>query len=376
LALQILHLAGVTILERSQGVPPVMGDCGRNVGDGIRAARFSTAVVDEWTFFPESNSIPPNAYRKRSQMNLKFNSTVQFIFAMGLEGTGHHLSGEITRLSPAMNRLIDANIWLQHVPQLHKALYWHYDPRDASLDVGIWNAHCPTHRKDAAMLESRIVERLRIIEARGQNWTQSNHSNADYRHFPLPVNTVTVMPQSRYGEVSYPNWDGPCRPLAYPDINLLYRACEIAQVDCFHFYIHRPPLDLLRSVVNRGFSGNDTSTMQLYITNLHVLTNQLRMYSSKTLGCFGFLGMDRGWMTAQQDLWDFEHDRYQEIIGSFYRPPVAKNRTHVQQVQQWMKETEHGPYLQSWWKAHQHAIETCRRPIVDGAGFKPHRQKE
>lgn len=359
LGLGFLNFHGITIATNgvSQGKIP-------KIEDNL-VLELSRANIDQWSVVsPADASLPQNVYQERSKASLSFNSTVQFIFTMGLEGTGHHLIGSIARRSPFVDHIQTAYVWLNQVAKLQKGLYWHHYRGGADVDVGIWNAHCPDHRKDASRLEDELVENLRNVEEQVKTSMSANNFTANTK-FPIPLNTVDANAKgSRVGEISYPNYLGPCRPLAYPDLSILYRACDKARVDCFHVYIHRNPFEILRSVVRRGFSTNDTSSMQLYTTHLYVLANQLRMHPERTLGCFALFGMDSDvWMKGQKDLWDFEHDQFLKLMKNLYKPPSKKNQTHAEQISQWIDETEDGPYLMAWWRAHSLAIENCRRAV-------------
>jgi hypothetical protein len=323
--------------------------------------------IHEWSFPASANTSNGYFYRNRSQMTYEFNSTVQFIFTVGLEGTGHHLMGIIAGRSPATQQLKSFHIWNEKVGFLQNELFSH--AYNKAGRTGIWNAHCVT-QSSASVLEGNIVEKLKQIEAQTKTMMAQNSTQ---KTIPLALNTATVATGGKkYGEVSYPNFLGACRQLNYPDLNLLYNACRKAKVDCLHVYLHRHPMEILNSVVSRGFSSNDTSSMQMYITDLRVMANQMRMHASKTLGCFGFFSEDPNdtyWVEAQKDLWAWtnasEHKRF---MDSIFQKPKHLKFTNEQQFQQWLLNSDHGPYVQSWWNGHRHAIQTCRQ-AVKGVGI-------
>jgi hypothetical protein len=60
--------------------------------------------------------------------------------------------------------------------------------------------------------------------------------------FPIPVNGLA---ERGSGMMSYPNFLRPSRPLQYPDLHLLYRACRAARVNCGHVYLHRDPRGII-----------------------------------------------------------------------------------------------------------------------------------
>lgn len=380
-------------------------------------------------------------YRKRSEVPaaaLEFNSKVQFIFTMGLEGTGHHLMGDIVQASPAMQQLTDEKfrIWPDLARRAQRLLFQDYNntkidkktrsststsshhhgkPTRNLTSVGLWNAHCAP-RKDAASLEERLIERLELIEEtateslersrrrrrRRRKVKNYNQTMDDYDYdydydteeededdrSPLvfPINTLSTL--SDYGEVSYPNFRGDCRPLNYPDLNLWYNACRKAEVDCLHVYLYRHPMEIINSVVRRGFGTMDASNMQMYIVDLRVMANQLRMYANRTLGCFGFFeaGERHSWIEALQDLWkwgdnhnekndddddDGDDDNstriYHDFIDQIYqRPPAHRGDGIKGKDEQLMEALQHpiyGPFVRSWWNVHNHAIDTCLQAV-------------
>lgn len=311
-------------------------------------------------------------YINRSNMVLEFNSTVQFIFTVGLEGTGHHLMGSIAKESPAVRRLKQFGIWDTMVGPLHHVLFSHYLPWK-DRDIGIWNAHCTSHRK-AAELEHAVVEKLKNIEAqvkrRARNYIDSAQNLTGRRvTLPLPLNTVKAENGGRVGQVSYPNYMGNCRDLNYPDLNLLYNACRKAKVDCLQVYVYRHPFDILQSISRRGFGKSNAVSMQLYIEHLHVIANQIRMHASRTLGCFGFFSdepQDKYWVDAQRDLWAWDDaDEYRKSMEAIYKDPRHDNITEEEKAHKWLASSRQKPYIVSLWKMHQHVIQTCRHAVKE-----------
>lgn len=310
-------------------------------------------------------------YRNRSNMVSEFNSTVQFIFTVGLEGTGHHLMGNITKESPAVKRLKRLGIWDTLVGPLQHVLFSDYSPWRNEREVGIWNAHCAPH-KHASELEQAVVAKLKGIEAqvkkRAKKYIIAVQNRTGHRvTLPLPLNTAHATNGGRFGEVSYPNYMGNCRPLNYPDMNLLYNACRKAKVDCFQVYVYRYPFEILKSISRRGFGKSNAVSMQLYIQDLHVIANQLRMHASKTLGCFGFFSDDPNdnyWIEAQKDLWAWDDaDEYKKAIEVIYRDPRRDNITAQERAQQWLSSVRQTPYIVSLWKMHQHAVQACQHAV-------------
>lgn len=90
--------------------------------------------------------------------------------------------------------------------------------------------------------------------------------------------------------VSYPNFMEACRDSQYPVLELLYAACDEANVRCSHVYLHRDPLEVLRSTTFKK-SFNPTTGVaaaHLYTTMLKVIEAQLEGHPGRTRACVGF----------------------------------------------------------------------------------------
>lgn len=335
-------------------------------------------------------------YRNRSTVPLSYNSTVQFIITIGLEGTGHHLMGMIAEQSPVLKLFKRNKLWPNKAKELQRSIYLNYSPRRGKDVAGLVNAHCAPD-KDPAMLQEQLVGHLRDMEAQVQKAirkeaisslrtaeimstttggeTNSSHSvnwNAsmltmEMPQIPFPINSLEAGGEGPYGELSYPNFVTPCRPLNYPDLNLIYDACEQAQVDCLQVYIYRHPLEIFLSTLRRSFITNDTSAMQLYITDLHVIASQLRIYANKTLGCFGFFESDEDelyWIHSQQDLWGFNNETaFQEMMERIYKAPASSKLDKQAAMDRWIYHSKHGPYMKALWNVHSHTLGLCQRAV-------------
>lgn len=234
---------------------------------------------------------------------------------------------------------------------------------------------------DSSTLQASIVSQLTSIEHHAQTMLQQdleqrkqNQHPDSYRRYkvPFPVNSVPAGAKFS-GEISYPNFLRDCRPLNFPDLNLFYDACQQAKVDCLQLYIYRHPVDILQSVMSRGYVRNtqDLATMQLYMTSLTVMANQLRMYADKTLGCFGFFETNPKeqdyWKEAQLDLWEWHRDipRYRKFLQTAYRAPNNNSSKLYdgESSSMWWKNSEQSPYMKTWWNIHQHVIDVCKSAV-------------
>jgi len=179
-------------------------------------------------------------------------SQVTFLMILGVEGTGHHFFEQLYKASPSFHDH-DYNILkrpLFYVKQKHK---------------GLWSAPCAEVEDNSSMrTEGRspydeVVRLLHDIESKWKN--KSNRTTA----FPISP--------------SYPMFMGPCRPLQYPDVDLLYAACKDAGVSCKHIVMTRDPHEVIRSTtVNRKFSGKNMQikllTTMLDVINTHLLSHR------------------------------------------------------------------------------------------------------
>lgn len=305
-------------------------------------------------------------YRNRSSVEMQFGSKVQFIFPIGLEGTGHHWLEAIIEDSPAMERLKQYNI----SPTLTDSLKQlsSLNPRPGpDHRLRLMNSHCFADNKnnDPSKTQETLVSLMKEIDSQANN---NINGGRLLQQGNLNENTLPI----HFGGQSYPSNRGDCRSLNYPDLNLYYDTCQRARVDCLHFYLYRHPVEVLNSVVSRGFSDNDTSGMQLYIMNLHVLASQLRNHSNRTLGCFNFFTshVEAGtWQDAQLDLWDWrdESERYDNFLSENFKAPSSNNNVvNAAHLETWLNDPMAGPYIKSWWKLHNHVVATCQKAVIGG----------
>jgi hypothetical protein len=91
-----------------------------------------------------------------------------------------------------------------------------------------------------------------LIDAKALQWLTDHQQHDDDAvdpilaagiTFPIPINAYLV--HGPYGQMSYPNYGSPSRSLQYPDLHLLHRACDAANVACGHVYLHRDPYDIM-----------------------------------------------------------------------------------------------------------------------------------
>jgi hypothetical protein len=183
-----------------------------------------------------------------------------FVFLAGLEGTGHHLyeklyQEESTKLKDIFN---DGEIRLRDdLTKLQFSLYNDRAPEQALFSGHLGYLKGQIHVNGTMIFDS-IVQQLRATNRKVLYWldkisidspwrvgggpTSTATYNATNVTFPIPLNGLSAR---GYGMMSYPNYLLPSRPLQYPDLHLLYRACVAANVSCGHVYLHRDPAAII-----------------------------------------------------------------------------------------------------------------------------------
>jgi hypothetical protein len=81
--------------------------------------------------------------------------------------------------------------------------------------------------------------------------------------------------------------------MVYPMIDLIYMACDAANVSCGHLYLHRPPEQMLEStVVHTGYHTSLIEAIVVYTSFLERIESDLRKYNHRTWGCISFYDDD------------------------------------------------------------------------------------
>lgn len=313
--------------------------------------------------------------------NKKFNSKIQFVFVVGLEGTGHHLMHNFAKGSPDIQTMEHDWQLMPALDKVHRALFHHYDPKDS-----LFNAHCAgprgegenmttaDDRTNVAATEANVTKWLMDMEQTAQKHNDTSRT----RQFNLPLNTHNPIAEERwkkyrvkdgYGQVSYPNFAGECRQLNIPSLDLLYRACDKAQVDCGHVYIYRSPAAILKSTItNRGFHKVLLPAMHMYKLHLKIIEAELMTFPDRTLGCYGLLepsSVDNSPFAPYPNWWGDVADLYgYESVEAFtahmnsepkmkYKKPNVVNNSIVPAHEE--------PYLHAFEQDHLRAIRLCEK---------------
>lgn len=147
-------------------------------------------------------------------------SQMRFVFAVGLEGTGHHYVVEVE------DHLFEDNkdlVQIRHSANVNRTFYEVEEAMGA--DVKTYSANL-----------NGAKENMRRLAQRG----------ADLE-FP---GTVAFMP----GKNSYPNGPGPKKALKYMDLRMLAEVAEEEGVDLRILYLRRPVKEaLIANTIHRQF---------------------------------------------------------------------------------------------------------------------------
>jgi hypothetical protein len=283
--------------------------------------------------------------KTRTQVPRK--SSVSFVFFIGLEGTGHHLVRTIIKNSPDVVRANNDLTMRNDTLELKKHLFYH------SKQSGLWNAHCNENPEEVNVTRShdKVVDYLSKINKR---------ANGD--EITVPVNIILVPGMHIYGMVSYPNFDGDCRSLNYPNLDHFYHACDVAGVECKHAYMYRDPyLVLASTTVRRKFNKNGAlQGVHLYTSLLQIIYSQLLDHSDRTVACLGFyeptISVDEVWNPIR-DMFGWKNQtEFDSHVQKVYRPPKPMTENERSDMMPPHLEL----YMESYVRAHDKVVKLCR----------------
>lgn len=165
--------------------------------------------------------------------------------------------------------------------------------------------------------------------------------------------------------------------LKYPNIDLLYGACEEAGVECAHVYLYRDPHAIVKSTtVNRHFNKHVLGAMHLYISMLQIVYGQLSRHADKTLGCFGFLEPN----VTKAEVWHPIRDifgwtnpvKYDKWINYVYKSPHAMTDEGRLKI----IPENYRPYTESLVKSHNDVVDLCLSQFRSNSDFVSYEEKE
>lgn len=348
------------------------------------------------------NSEPQTPLKPMSENQL------EFVFTIGIEGTGHHFMDTIYKSSPDYNTMVKWGFR----PYLQAAIDALYQQRSKG---GIWNQACreemsyqkiiqkgwqlklsevdmtkkATPMANATNVYLKIGKKIKDFDTMAKHITLVSQfkemqgiydRNTANRPQPLrvPLSAFLMEESSRksYGMLSYPNFRDECYKLQYPVLEMLYDACQEAGVQCSHAYVYRHPLDVLTSTtIKRRFnSPGMVLAAHLYASHLKLIETQLNSYPSRNRGCLGFFDEDpsrlQEWKDTLKSMWGFgqQSNSFNNVIDETYRIPshfrTSTSTNIVAEEVEGVFPEEHLPYLKVFLKAHEKTLAVCRQSIV------------
>lgn len=286
----------------------------------------------------------------------KHRNQTQFLILIGLEGTGHHMFENLHKGSPAFLRLKKWNA-LPALRKLQRSLFL-----DKDLKSTLFGARCAGADAEAVPeIFQQVVHNLKTLDTHVRE-----HSDQEQ------IDTVTTVPinaapESRngYGMLSYPNFSdrhGCEKFFKFPDVGLLYDACEAAGVTCEHVYLYRNPYSVIKStVLHRHFHETILEGLVMYTTMLHEIHAQLLDYGQEhTYACWNYDNVDEAtaWKVGQAMGWTNRGD-FMAYFESKFSPRHPMNATKQAEIVSPLASV----YMDKMIRAHDRAIEACENML-------------
>lgn len=214
-----------------------------------------------------------------------FADSPTFVLTLGVEGTGHHFLKDLFKEAPSV-----------HILQQVNATRPLADIRIDFVD-GIMMPYCPggKEKRNPVDLYENMVHNLQTVRELVKD------KNVPY----VPINNIQAVGFKDAHELSYPD-SNKCNRIMYPNLDIFYRACKEAQVNCGIVYIYRDPYAFVRSNQNRRFNTNIQLGIHLYTMMLQVLYAQLSLSSEPILACMGLYDDD----APDEERWHLFRDLY------------------------------------------------------------------
>jgi len=340
--------------------------------------------------------------------------SVEFVFFMGLEGTGHHLVRSILRDSPHSAELRKAGV---------EALLGELASELFSAGRGYMDAYCYAGSRDINAMRGR--DRVSGVLRRIVDVVESNDNNriSEQNETTTDETTTKTIAINANGfkktyMMSYPmGGRGSCGRLRSPRLDLLYLSCQqVAGARCRHVLLHRDPLQVVRSTtIKRQFNPTVFSALHLYTYYLHTFASYLHAYPQQTAGCIGLYGDNDGDIdnnningsattitSAAASLWgspysgavlrrltEFRDARsFETYYDSVYVPPATVSAAPSEETAQRsrlsrrrrrrrrrlssdddsniasLSSSQYGPYVESLIQVHRSVVHLCREQVL------------
>ena len=283
-----------------------------------------------------------------------------FVFHAGIEGTGHHLLTKLVRKSPFLTKN-------KNNRKLTDAL------KDVSRAMIFTTRPCSTNITDISEKYENFVKLLQVAELLVAEYVASNEGLQ--KHAPIAVPLNAMFHERVAGDMySYPTLAGECRKGNFPDLDLIYQACESAEVNCGHVYLYRDPYDVIKSTTNtRGFNKGVLDATRTYYSMLNIIFGQLAAFGpERTLGCWNLMKYKNNsaavYDAEYSNTWDSIRDLYwgkgneKHFEQTFnesvkLRPPPADLEVFRESI----VPKNHAQAMKSMLRAHDRTLALCQR---------------
>jgi len=257
-----------------------------------------------------------------------------FLFLMGVEGSGHHLYNELFHQHMESGNGLDKKFLEEY--NLHTK--FHPDP---VKHPSLYSSTCSEEPPNGIELFNEVVDLMKTIDDRVRS--------EEIDGAVVPINGVFSGHMN-----SYPSLLGNCRPLQYPDVDLTYRACEKAGVDCRHIMVHRDPYEIIKSTtMNRKF-GLKHRQIKLMSTMLDVMNTQMISHPDNLFACWSYNNGPESILDIGELLgWD--NDKFMKVYAKIFRP--SKPLTDEERTEVISPELQ--PFMDSMIKAAARVEATC-----------------
>ena len=301
--------------------------------------------------------------------NQKFHSKARFFIFVGLEGTGHHSTQALAKPSPSYKIAFNLKNFTNDLTELHYSLL-------NFRQGGVMNVHCASNL-GIGQGPNTTAKRVDKWDPKVQNDDLNHHiqqvanvlkridtkvaSHPWVKRMPIPVNAFGNL------TLSFPSFYGHCRTHNYPNVDLLYKACAVAKVDCAHILLYRNPYGIIHSTTQkREFNPSVLGAIRLYTNLLSVLTNQLLLNPERNEGCIGFFETDQYQKNHMKDRlaelfhWEIDTNEtskelFLATLNATIRPPLE----YTQALQDEIVSPKYSEEMETLMKLHHNLVKLC-----------------
>ena len=273
-----------------------------------------------------------------------------FIFLVGIEGTGHHFMQALMKSSPAVTamRRVGAHIPIASVRR--------------TLLSGLMMPYCADKMdiQSPETLYRNLTSSLR--EAKELLKTELHVTH-------VPVNGLQSVAKSDNHELSYPDSKN-CNRIKHPNLDMFYKACDDAHVNCAAVYLYRDPYAVVSSNIKRHFNKNVQQGIHLYTMMLQVIYAQLSYVPEKTLACIGLyddsVPDEERWHPIRNLFGWTDPEAFQAYVTSVYQPHTPM----TQEEKDDLVPPQYRYHMRSMVAAHDKVVEHCRAIVRENSQMR------